>query len=264
MRPPLALLAPLVFLCSAGTLALSTASARADEVVLTNGRVLRGRILSSDERSVVIRSGRGQMAVPRSSIARVVSARSPRSVLAERREALDPEDGEGLRALAEWAAANGLGPEARELESQARDIALARRLARAKAEDSARAFVAAFHWARQAGVGRSILVDLLEEATARDPQDPELGTALASFARQLADEEARLGAALQALKRPRYVDPNERDRLQGISGGGILGPGGRPMSVAELTEEWRQVRAARAAAARRSEYHRGRGVERAR
>lgn len=259
---------PGLLLCSSlalsGALLLAPGGfARGDEVLLTNGRVLRGRILSSDARQVVIRSGRGQVAVPRSSIARVVSARSPRSILSERREALASDDSEGFRELSEWAAANGLGREARELQHQARDIVLGRRMARAKEQGSARAFVSVFHWARQAGAGREVLVHILEEASSRDPQDPELTTAARSFARQLADEEQRLAAAAEALARPRYLDPKESDRLQGSSGG-LLGVDGRPMSVEDLVAERRRVQAARAAVSRGRGYHRPHGVERAR
>ena len=87
--------------------------AAADELVLNNGRVLKGKILREDKKSVVLRSARGKFSVPRSMIARVVSSTSPGATLVARRKALDPSDADGLAELAEWAAANGLGRPAR-------------------------------------------------------------------------------------------------------------------------------------------------------
>lgn len=235
--------------CALSALLLpSLAGARADEVVLTNGRVLRGQVLRSDRRGVLLQTGGGRLELPRSAIARITSGLSPQAELAQRRAALDASDPVAVGALAEWAAAHGLAADARDLQAQARDLGLEQRVARAQREDSARAFVSAFHWARQAGVSVEVLVYLLEQAQARDPADPELRTARASLLAQLAATERRLAEEREALSRPRYLDP-EADARWRVLDGGSLGLSGGASRLEALAAEQRRLRAARAALA---------------
>lgn len=222
--------------------------ASADELVLTNGRKLKGKILRQDARTVVFRSARGKFSVPRSAIARVVSSTSPVATLAARRAALEPSDAEGLAELAEWAAANGLGRQALALREEARTLGLAQRLAKAERADTARAFVRVFHWGRRSGVDRASLISVLAAARARDPKDPELQSAAAAYHRQLVAEEERLRKAAAALRRPRYKDPTSSDTSRGTSRTWRAPRQlSRAKSADELDEERARVAAARAA-----------------
>jgi hypothetical protein len=222
--------------------------ASADELVLNNGRTLKGKIVRQDARSVVFRSARGKFSVPRSVIARVVSSTSPHATLKARREGLDPQDAEGLAELAEWAAANGLGRQALDLRAEARALGLTLRLEKAERADTARAFVRVFHWGRRSGVDRVSLIAVLAAARQRDARDPELQSAAESYHRQLVAEEERLRKAAAALRRPRYKDPKATDTAQGTTKTWRAPRKlDRAKSADELDEERARVAAARAA-----------------
>ena len=222
--------------------------AAADELVLTNGRVLKGKILREEKGSVVLRSARGKFSVPRSMIARVVSSTSPGATLVARRKALDPSDSDGLAELAEWAAANGLGRQALDLRAEARNLGLTQRLAKAETADTARAFVRVFHWGRRSGVDRSTLIAVLAAARLRDAKDAELQSAAESYSDQLSAEEERLRKAAASLRRPRYKDPKATDTARGTTKTWRpLRKRARAKSADELDEERARVAAARAA-----------------
>jgi len=222
--------------------------ASADELVLNNGRVLKGRILSEDKRSVVLRSARGKFSVPRSMIARIVSSTSPRATLVARRKALDPSDADGLAELADWAAANGLGRQALDLRQEARTLGLNQRLEKAERADTARAFVRVFHWGRRSGVDRSTLIAVLGAARLRDANDVELQSAAESYSRQLEAEEESLRKAAASLRRPRYKDPKATDTARGTTKTWRpLRKRARAKSADELDEERARVAAARGA-----------------
>ncbi|MBL4848471.1 MAG: hypothetical protein JKY65_23365 [Planctomycetes bacterium] len=219
----------------------------ADEVVLKNGRVVRGKIVRQNKRVVVIRSNRGKLSIPRSAIAEVISALTPRQQFSARRAKLAEDDTKGRIELADWAAANGLGRKALELHSEARGMILARRLAKASEKDTARAYVGVFHWARRSGVDRATLVAILGAAGRRDRDNPELLTAALSYARQLAVEEERLRKSAAALRRPRYRDPKSTDGSRGTSKTWSPQSITPPRSADELDRERKKVAAAKAA-----------------
>ena len=87
------------------TAALST---EADEIFLTNGRVLEGVVLERTADQVVIEMAAGKMTLPVSMIERVEAAPSRLTEFEKRLANLPEDDVEGLLALAFWAEANRL------------------------------------------------------------------------------------------------------------------------------------------------------------
>jgi hypothetical protein len=72
----------LATLCSVGVLFALTAAARADTIVLTNGRTVTGRVVTEDKTSVTLEvaAGRGITVLPRTMVARVDPDASSASV----------------------------------------------------------------------------------------------------------------------------------------------------------------------------------------
>ena len=89
-------------------LLLTALSAEADEIFLTNGRVLEGVVLERTADQVVIEMAAGKMTLPVSMIERVEAAPSRLTEFEERLANLPEDDVKGLLALAFWAEANRL------------------------------------------------------------------------------------------------------------------------------------------------------------
>ena len=85
-----------------------------DEIFLTSGGQLSGRIVSHTESAVEIDVGAGRVTVPASSVVRIVEGRSALVDYEERARALAPGDTAGWQALGDWASERGLGTQARE------------------------------------------------------------------------------------------------------------------------------------------------------
>jgi hypothetical protein len=197
------------------TLVLALAGAgpvQADQIKLKNGRSLEGRILKEAASYVRIATKGGKVKIPRSMIKSVVKVESKRAEFVKRRAEIDAEDLEGLAKLAVWASKNGLGEEAKELNAQVRDQRLKGRVAKAKVSGKPGDFVRTFHWARRAGVGRTVQLYLLEQAKALDPAYPELRTAFNQMREELRQELERLKKLEEIMKRPHFINPLEPTR----------------------------------------------------
>jgi hypothetical protein len=94
-------------------LALLPASASADEVFLKSGGRLTGRILVRTATSVSVDVGPGTVTVSMASVDRIEEHRSILDDYDARASALGSDDARGWVALARWAAAEGLGTQAR-------------------------------------------------------------------------------------------------------------------------------------------------------
>jgi hypothetical protein len=90
------------------TVGLIAAQARADDIHLRNGRVLRGQIVTQDAHGTVIQVGPGQITLPASQIERIETGLSPLQTFNERASRLAPEDIEDWVSLALWAQERGL------------------------------------------------------------------------------------------------------------------------------------------------------------
>jgi hypothetical protein len=88
--------------------------AGADEVILKSGGRLSGRIVSRTATTVEVDVGAGRIAVPASSVVRIEEGRSALQDYEERAGRIAASDVEGWLALGDWAAAQGLGSQARE------------------------------------------------------------------------------------------------------------------------------------------------------
>lgn len=190
------------------TLALGAAgAARADTVVLADGRTLVGRALVRADGSVVVSGPYGQTTVDRWDVVRI--ERGP--TLEDRFQAEAarhvPGDPDGLLALADWCHQHGLGARARQLEAEAdrirvareaerRAVALAHR--RALAGDDADRIYEVARWAEREGYERDVIERLLREALLHDPQHAAAQAALDLRRREAAIEAARREAERQA------------------------------------------------------------------
>jgi hypothetical protein len=96
------------------TLLFLPALSGADEVHLASGGVVRGVIVDSSDRAVVLETGPGRVALPRSRITRIVESRSTLAAFQERAAGVAPGDVAGLARLARWAAEHDLATRARE------------------------------------------------------------------------------------------------------------------------------------------------------
>ncbi len=89
-------------------------AAFADEVFLTSGGRLSGRIVSRTATMVEVDVGAGRISVPASSVLRIEEGRSALQEYEERAGRVPAGDVQGWVALGEWASAQGLGAQARE------------------------------------------------------------------------------------------------------------------------------------------------------
>jgi hypothetical protein len=95
------------------------AAAAADEVYLKSGGQLSGRIVSRSASTIEVEVGAGRIKVPAASVARVEEGRSPLDEYEDRASRLQPGDAEGWLNLGDWAAARGLGTQARQAYERA-------------------------------------------------------------------------------------------------------------------------------------------------
>src|SRR5262245_15981179 len=93
---------------------LAPGAAVADEVYLTSGGQLSGRIVKKTATEVQVDLGSGSITVPMSHVVRIENRKSPLDEYDERVARLDARDVDGWVALGEWASAKGLGAQARE------------------------------------------------------------------------------------------------------------------------------------------------------
>jgi hypothetical protein len=99
--------------------ALLSPATRADEIFLTSGGQLSGRIVSRTADQVEIDVGAGRIAVPASSVVRIEEGLSALQDYEERAGRIAPGDADGWVALGDWASRQGLGSQAREAYNRA-------------------------------------------------------------------------------------------------------------------------------------------------
>ena len=90
----------------------------ADEVYLKGGGQLSGQIVGHTDDSVTVDIGAGEMTVKLSSVVRIETSTSPVQKYKEREAAIAPDDVEGWRELARFAADEGLSTQARQAWSK--------------------------------------------------------------------------------------------------------------------------------------------------
>ena len=93
--------------------------AAADELFLTSGGQLSGRIVSRTAATVVMDVGAGHISVPASSVLRIEEGKSPLDEYEERAAKVPAADADGWVALGDWASGMSLGRQAREAYSRA-------------------------------------------------------------------------------------------------------------------------------------------------
>lgn len=86
----------------------------ADEVHLKGGGRLTGEIVEQTAQSITVDIGAGRMTVKMSTVVSIDKTASPLQEYRERAAKLAPEDVDGWRELARWAANQGLGTQSRE------------------------------------------------------------------------------------------------------------------------------------------------------
>jgi Tetratricopeptide repeat len=102
-----------------GLAVLMPSAAAADQIFLKSGGRLSGRIVSRTAASIEIDVGAGRIAVPASSVDRVEEGQSALQEYEARAGRVPAGDVDGWIALGEWAAAQGLGSQAREAYNRA-------------------------------------------------------------------------------------------------------------------------------------------------
>lgn len=178
-------------------------AARADRVLLHDGRILEGKVTETAT-EVEVRLRHGVVRVPRSDVARIERMATREEELATRLDALDRADEAALVDLAGWCQSHGFTDEGRELAALARKLERARLDAelaarrKAAAPDDADALRDVARWCRDHGF-------------TGDAVDLETRAAAAALDRRVADAERRGGAdGLVALAGT--LETEERDR----------------------------------------------------
>jgi hypothetical protein len=97
--------------------------ATADEVYLTSGGQLSGRIVSRTETQIEIDIGAGRITVPTASVARVEVKKSALEKYEERAAKIPATDADAWVALGDWASREGLGTQARAAYTRAKAAA---------------------------------------------------------------------------------------------------------------------------------------------
>jgi tetratricopeptide repeat protein len=97
--------------------------AAADDIYLTSGGQVSGRIVERTATAIAIDIGAGRITVPTSSVVKVVEGKSPLHEYEERAGRIPASDVEGWLALGEWASAQGLGSQAKEAYNRALAVA---------------------------------------------------------------------------------------------------------------------------------------------
>ena len=97
--------------------------AQADEVFLTSGGRLSGRIVSKTATTLEVDIGAGTISVPVSSVVRIEKGESPLQKYEMRAGRMAAGDVEGWLALGQWASDQGLSSQAREAYNRAKSAA---------------------------------------------------------------------------------------------------------------------------------------------
>ena len=92
--------------------AVAPIGAAADDIYLTSGGQVSGRIVERTATTIAVDIGAGRITVPTSSVVKVVEGKSPLHEYEERASRIPASDVEGWLALGEWASAQGLGSQA--------------------------------------------------------------------------------------------------------------------------------------------------------
>ncbi len=206
-------------------LLLLAAPCRADVIHLKNGRSIEGRVVARTAREVRLKTAEGVVVLPTAVLREVSRQQTPEEELAERAAAIDLDDPHAIEALALWASSRGLGDQGSDLLALARGIRLERLVARAKEADDPAGFVSVFHWARVNDVSDEVLDWLLAEARRRAlPGDVAVDEALRVRAADLAHRAREEARRQELLRRPRYLDPEQRRRYQAALGADVTAP----------------------------------------
>lgn len=92
---------------------LAAAPALADKVILQDGRVLEGQVLTQTEDYILLKTRFGEMKLAKSEIKEIVKQKTPEEVYQEKSAALSKDDVAGRLTLARWCGQNGLHAQAR-------------------------------------------------------------------------------------------------------------------------------------------------------
>ena len=91
----------------------------ADDIYLTSGGQVSGKIVERTATTIAIDIGAGRITVPTSSVVRVVEGRSALHEFEEKASKIPANDVEGWLALGDWASAQGLGSQSKEAYNRA-------------------------------------------------------------------------------------------------------------------------------------------------
>lgn len=105
----------------AGLLLTVSGSAQADVIYLEAGGQYKGKIVREGSREVVIKTGAGEVAVPRRSIRRIVREEDTKATF-DKRWKESQSDADALFELAKWAKEQGLADEARRCWERAVEV----------------------------------------------------------------------------------------------------------------------------------------------
>jgi hypothetical protein len=218
--------------------------ARADVVLLRNGRRIEGKVLARSEREVRLKTASGVMVLPAAAVARVDLQMSAEEELGDRVHATDMTDPKAVEALALWASSRGLGAAARDLLALSRGLRLERLVAEAQRSGAPEDFVSVFHWARTNGGSDEVLDWLLAQARAIDPQAPAVLSATATLAADRAARAREEAHREELRRRPSYVDPEQERRFAAVLGQVDEAPGHGHDGLVALLERARARQAA--------------------
>src|SRR5688572_19857616 len=93
--------------------------AAGDDIHLTSGGQVSGRIVERTATAITVDIGAGRITVPSSSVVKVVEGKSALHEYEERASKIPANDVEGWLALGDWASSQGLGSQAKEAHNRA-------------------------------------------------------------------------------------------------------------------------------------------------
>ncbi len=199
---------PLAWFVAASLLAVPSAL-RADEVHLTNGRVLVGKVVSHTADLLTLEVQGGRFAFSAKQVARVELKATPEEQFGERARDVDMSDPAQVQRLAKWARDHGLSARAEQLESMVKGLELQRRVDAVRGSGRATDYLTILAWAGESGYSLEVRRWLAEQACAAEPDHEEARRAL----RRLEDEAARAAQqAAEAEARAQEAAAAERER----------------------------------------------------